>query len=107
MYICQLADQIVPQLRNLLDIYDHEIAVEGFQILADCLLHLKPQQKGRKKWLARWLAGHASFLIWWSHDDERHLGIQLLALRLVRWRGLLSRSRLLRERRVAWRLLRY
>jgi hypothetical protein len=30
MYICQLADQIVPRLRNLLvDIYDHEIAVEG------------------------------------------------------------------------------
>jgi hypothetical protein len=54
MYICQLADQIVPQLRNLLDIYDHEIAVEGFQILADCPLHLEPQQKGREKWLALW-----------------------------------------------------
>jgi hypothetical protein len=49
MYICQLADQIVPRLRNLLDIYDHEIAVEGFQILADCRVHLKQQKKGRKK----------------------------------------------------------
>jgi hypothetical protein len=54
MYICQLADQIVPHLRKFLDIYDHEIAVEGFQILTDCRLHLEPQQKSREKWLALW-----------------------------------------------------